>query len=166
MEFLGGKDLERALLDLADSKAIKRAISKALLEAAEPTARKARALARRRSGRMAEGVEVSTTLSRRQRRGRGGHTAARGRFDPSAAFVYIGAHPIGPAILAEFGTASRHWKTGKSTGAMPASPFLRPAWEEDKEKILRDFTRYLWVTIEAEAKRIARRQAALLRKKK
>jgi hypothetical protein len=162
LEFQGASDLEQGLRDLADSAAVKRAISKALLTAAGPTAAKARAMAPRKSGEMAEGIDVSTTLSRRQRSGRGGHVAARGRFDPFAVFVYIGAHPMGPAVLAEFGTTQRHWKTGKSTGAMPAHPFMRPAWEADKFQILADFAKYLWVTIEAEAKRIARKQAKLI----
>lgn len=163
MKMVGFEELEAALRELGDSKAIKRAIGKALMQAAEPAAKEARARAPRRSGRLAEGVDVSTTLSRRQRGGGGGHVAARGRHDPFAVFVYIGAHPMGPAVLAEFGTAKRHWKSGKSTGAMPAHPFMRPAWEGHKFKILEDFGRYIWVTIEAEAKRLARRQAKLLR---
>lgn len=166
LNIIGAQDLEAALRALGDSKAIKRAIKTALLEAAEPTAREARAKAPRRSGRMAEGVDVSTTLSRRQKSGAGGHVAARGRFDPFAAFVYIGAHPMGPAVLAEFGTQERHWKSGKSTGAMPAKPFMRPAWEAGKYKILEDFSRYLWVTIDQEAKRIAKKQARLIAKGK
>lgn len=162
----GAEDLEKALRELGDSKAIKRAIKTALLEAAEPTARAARAAAPRLTGRMAEGVDVSTTLSRRQRAGKGGHVAARGRFDPFAAFVYIGAHPMGPAVLAEFGTQERHWKNGKSTGTMPAKPFMRPAWEAGKFKILEDFSKYLWVTIAQEAERLAKKQARLLAKGK
>lgn len=166
LELQGAADLEKSLRELGDSKAIRRIIKRALLKAAEPTAKKARALARRKTGEMAEGVDVSTTLSRRQRAGRGGHVAARGRFDPFAAFVYIGAHPMGPAVLQEFGTAQRHHKNGKSTGANPAFPFMRPAWEEDKFKILKDFSDMLWVEIEKEAVRIARRQAKLIRKGK
>lgn len=163
----GAEELEAALRALGDSKAIKAAIKRALLEAAEPTAKEARRLAPRGdSGRMAEGVDVSTTLSRRQRGGAGGHVAARGRFDPFAAFVYIGAHPMGPAVLKEFGTQQRHWKSGKSTGADPAKPFMRPAWEAGKYKILEDFSRYLWVTIEMEAKRLAKKQARLIAKGK
>jgi HK97 gp10 family phage protein len=164
MKIDGFQDLEKALQELGDAKAIKRTIKAALMEAAEPTARMARSLAPRKTGRMAEGVDVSTTLSRRQKSGRGGHVRARGHFDPFAAFVYIGAHPTGPAVLAEFGTQKRHTKSGKSTGAMPAKPFMRPAWEAGKDQILRDLQRYLWVTIEKEAKRLARRQARLLAK--
>jgi HK97 gp10 family phage protein len=164
MPIEGFEELEAALRELGDAKAIKRTIKAALLEAAEPTAKMARSLAARKTGDLAEGVDVSTTLSRRQKSGRGGHVRARGRFDPFAAFVYIGAHPMGPAVLAEFGTQKRQTKTGKSTGAMPAKPFMRPAWEANKMQILRDFQKYLWVTIEMEAKRIARRQARLLAK--
>jgi HK97 gp10 family phage protein len=145
MPIEGFEELEAALRELGDAKAIKRTIKAALLEAAEPTAKMARSLAPRKTGDLAEGVDVSTTLSRRQKSGRGGHVRARGRFDPFAAFVYIGAHPMGP-------------------GAMPAKPFMRPAWEANKMQILRDFQKYLWVTIEMEAKRIARRQARLLAK--
>lgn len=166
LELVGADDLEAALRALGDSKNIRRAIDKALLIAAEPTAKRARALAPRLTGRMAEGVDVSTTLSRRQRSGKGGHVAARGNYDPFASFVYIGAHPMGPAVLAEFGTTSRNTKTGKSTGAMPAHPFMRPAWEEGKFQILETFQKLLWVTIEMEAKRIAKKQARLIAKGK
>lgn len=162
LELQGWQDLEAALRELGSSKAIRKAISSALLKAGEPTAKQARAMAPRKSGEMAEGIDISTTLSRRQRAGRGGHVSARGRFDPFAAFVYIGAHPMGPAVLAEFGTQERHWRNGKSTGAMPAHPFMRPAWEANKFQILDNFGKYLWVTIEAEAKRIARKQAKLI----
>lgn len=161
IEFEGAAALEQALRDLGNSSAIKKAIRTALMEAAEPAAKMARSLAPRRSGRMAEGVDVSTTLSRRQKRQR-----KNGRNDPFAVFVYIGARPTGPAVLAEFGTVERHWRNGKSTGAMPARPFMRPAWEAHKFQILADFAKYLWVTIEAEAKRIARRQARLIAKGK
>lgn len=160
----GAAEMEAALRALGDNAAIKRAIGKALMMAAEPTAAKARSRARRKSGNMAEGIDVSTTLSRRQRGGKGGHVAARGRFDPFATFVYIGAHPMGPAILEEFGTAQRHWKTGKSTGSDPGHPFMRPSWEEDKFKILAEFGRLIWVTIESEANRLARKQARLIAK--
>jgi HK97 gp10 family phage protein len=41
------------------------------------------------------------------------------------------------AHLVEFGTVQRHQKSGKSTGTMPAKPFLRPAWDSNKERITR-----------------------------
>lgn len=39
------------------------------------------------------------------------------------------------AHLVEYGTAQRHQKSGKSTGTMPSKPFLRPAWDANKERI-------------------------------
>lgn len=158
MKFEGGAELAKALRDLGDSKAIKRAIGKALLLAAEPAAKDARARAPRKTGRMAEDIDVSTTLSRRQRKGR------RRSSDPTEQFVYIGASPVGPAVLEEFGTGPRRTKKGASRGSAPAKPFMRPAWEQHREQILRDFARYLWVTIQAEAERLAKKQAALIRK--
>lgn len=157
----GGLDLEKALRDLGDNKAIRRALTTALLTAAEPAAVDARnrARAHRKTGETDEGIDVSTTLSRRQRKGR----KTEG---PASAMVYLGAKPRSAAVLGEFGTVARHTKTGKSTGSMPAHPFMRPAWEAHKQQILTDFSRLLWVTIEAEAKRLARKQAALIRKAK
>ena len=72
--------------------------------------------------------------------------------------------PLSPgddkAAIAEFGTGPRyHKKTRKFVGAMPAQPFLRPAWEQHKDQILEDFSKALWIQIEKSAKRLARRQA-------
>lgn len=33
----------------------------------------------------------------------------------------------------EFGTAERHWKSGKSTGAMPRRPFFYVSWRASKK---------------------------------
>lgn len=165
LEIQGADTLEAALRALGNSKSIRRAISRALLVAAEPAAKEARAKAPRKSGEMAEGVDVSTTLSRRQRSGRHGHAAPRGNYGPTAE-VFIGAHPMGPAVLQEFGTAQRHHASGKSTGASPAKPFMRPAWEAHKFQILEDFKKLLWAAIEEEAQRLARKQSNLIRKGK
>lgn len=165
MEIEGAYDLETALRALGNSNSIRRAISRALLVAAEPAAKEARAKAPRRSGELAEGVDVSTTLSRRQRSGRGGHAAPRGRFGNTAE-VFIGAHPMGPAVIEEFGTVQRHHDSGKSTGANPPRPFMRPAWENHKFRILEDFKRLLWAAIAEEAARLAKKQARLIAKGK
>jgi hypothetical protein len=156
MKIEGDDLLEAALRDLGGSKEIRKVLAKTLLHSAEPVARDARSRARRRTGRMAEGIDVSTQLSRRQRSNEPRPTA-----DEAQAF--IGAKPIGPAVLEEFGTVQRHWKSGKSTGAQPAHPFMRPSWEAGKDGILARFGSEIWVFIELEAKRIARKQAKLIR---
>lgn len=40
------------------------------------------------------------------------------------------------AHLVEFGTGPRYHKSGKYVGIMPPDPFLRPAWDANKDKVL------------------------------
>lgn len=156
MNIEGADLLEAALRDLGSSKEIRKVLGKTLLHAFEPIAADARSRAHRRSGEMAEGIDISATLSRRQR-------PTMPRPGPDEAQAFIGAKPIGPAVLEEFGTAQRHWKSGKSTGFQPAHPFMRPAWEAGKDAGLERFGKELWVFIQLEATRIARKQAQLIR---
>lgn len=154
LEIKGARELEAALNALGQDRLIKSTNRRALLNAAKPAVATARRLAPKKSGRMSEKIDVSSTLSRRQRRG-GGY-----RRDPNVAHVFMGAAPRGPAVLAEFGTGPRYQKRSrKFVGAMPAQPFMRPAWEQHKTKILDDYTSELWIQIEKSAKRLARRQA-------
>jgi HK97 gp10 family phage protein len=41
------------------------------------------------------------------------------------------------AHLVEYGTGERYHKSGKSVGVMPAKPFVRPAWDTNKDRIVR-----------------------------
>lgn len=161
MDIIGAEELEAALRELAreaGSRTMNRTMERALMKAGQPVVDHARRLAPRgkETGKphMADKIRISTSLSRRQRRLQGFGNRWHG-----VAKVYIGAGPRGPAVLAEFGTGPRQWKTGKSTGSMPAQPFMRPAWEANKFKVLRDFSRILWVEIEKAAKRARRRKA-------
>ena len=154
MEIKGARELEAALFGLGQDRLIKATLKRALLDASRPAVATAERLAPKHTGRMATKIAVSTTLSRRQRRG-GGY-----KVNPNTAYVWIGAAPRGPGVLAEFGTGPRyHKRTRKFVGAMPAQPFLRPAWEQHKDQILEDFSKALWIQIEKSAKRLARRQA-------
>lgn len=40
------------------------------------------------------------------------------------------------AHLVEFGTGPRYHKNGKYVGIMPPDPFLRPAWDANKDQVL------------------------------
>lgn len=154
MEIVGARELEAALMALGQDRLIKATLKRALVDASKPAVATAQRLAPKLTGRMSEKIAVSTTLSRRQRRG-GGY-----KFNPSTAYVWIGSAPRGPGTLAEFGTGPRyHKRTRKFVGAMPATPFMRPAWEQHKEQILRDFSRALWIQIEKSATRLDRRFA-------
>lgn len=155
MEILGGRELEAALIALGQDRLIKSTLRRALVQASKPAVATAQRLAEgvTDTGRMQSKIAVSTTLARRQRRG------GLYKFNPNTAYVWIGAGSRGPGVLQEFGTGPRYQKkTGRFTGATPAHPFLRPAWEQHKEQILRDFGRMLGEQIEKSARRLARRQ--------
>lgn len=152
LQFDGFEFLEAALLELGEAPEIKKALSEALVIAAEPMAKAMRALA---IPEVAETIDVSTTLSRRQKRLAGRQSSGI----DNIAFVYVGPKPRGLAVLEEFGTVRRHWKTGKSTGSTAARPFARPGFEQEKEGTVDRFGKLLWITIDKAATRIARRQA-------
>lgn len=156
MELVGARELEAALMALGQDRLIRRSLRRSLMKASKPAVATARRLAPGglySTGRMLSKIDVSTTLSRRQRRGQGY------RFNANTAYVWIGAAPRGPGVLTEFGTGPRYTKKGAFRGAAPAQPFLRPAWEQHKRQILDDFSRELWIDIEKTAKRLARRTA-------
>jgi hypothetical protein len=152
LKFDGFEFLEAALIELGDDREVKKALKDALVEAAQPMAKAMRALA---IPEVAETIDVSTTLSRRQRRAAGRQSSGI----DNIAFVYVGPKPRGLAVLEEFGTVRRHWKTGKSTGSTRARPFARPGFEQEKEGTVERFGKILWITIEKAANRIAKRQA-------
>lgn len=54
------------------------------------------------------------------------------------AMVKVGARAP-HAHLVEFGTKERHTATGKSTGTMPKRPFIRPAFDKTRSRVLAVF---------------------------
>ncbi|MDD4986689.1 MAG: HK97 gp10 family phage protein [Dehalococcoidales bacterium] len=57
--------------------------------------------------------------------------------DNAAAGAGVDQKKAPHAHLVEYGTAQRHHKSGKSVGSMPARPFVRPAWDANRERITR-----------------------------
>lgn len=155
LDWQGLDELEQSLRDLGSDKEIRNALGATLLQAGEPMAKAARSRAPRKTGRMSETIDISLKLSRRQSKG-------TKPWNPDEANAYVGAKPIGPSLLLEFGTSRRHWKNGKSTGSVAAKPFMRPAFEETKNGVLQNIGILIWGQVEKAAKRIARRQAKLL----
>jgi hypothetical protein len=148
--------LEAALRELGEAVEIRKTLSASLMEAAEPMAKAARAGAPKgKTGRLYESIDVAKTLSRRQRRQANKYAAD----NPTNATVYIGAKPIGPSVLLEFGTVARHWKNGKSTGSVQARPFMRPAFEAEKFHSLELLGKLIWIQIAKAAARLAKRTA-------
>lgn len=154
MHMAGAQGLADALRELGEARDVRKVLKTALMEESRPIVKEARRLAPRgESGMTAEKIDVSTTLSRRQSRG----ARPRNRADGSEVEVYIGAGARGPAVLIEFGTAPRYHKNGKFVGATPARPFLRPAWEGGKNRLLDRIALRIWYEID--------RMAALIRKR-
>jgi len=70
-----------------------------------------------------------------------------------AAFCAIDRRIAPHAHLVEYGTAERHWKSGKSTGHMPAKPFFKPGVEQSTPHV----RMYLKSQIQELLKRAVRR---------
>lgn len=135
----GLKDLENALKDLPQANA-KAVLRRTLKEAGEPIARSARSLAPKLDMHLSESIDVSTKLSRRQR---GLHKKE------SPVEMFIGPGPDPAAHLQEFGSGPGNH----------AQPFLRPAWDQNKDKALDTIANLTWVEIEKAAKRLAKKAA-------
>lgn len=155
IDFHGAEDLQKALRDIGKDKTIRTAMRKHLRKATEPTLQMAKNNAPVETGRMKDGIALTGVLSRRQRRG-GNYSEGLGE---NTVRLFLGAKPRGPGVLSEFGTGPRYTKKGKFTGAAPAQPFLRPAWEADKYNVLDRFSRSLGPAIERAARRANKKKA-------
>lgn len=67
------------------------------------------------------------------------------------ALVTVGNEGARHGHLVEFGTGPRQHKDGGSTGAMPAQPFLMPAWRLSKTRVDRRINRAISAGIKAAA---------------
>jgi HK97 gp10 family phage protein len=136
----GLKELEAALTELPTANA-KAVLRRTLKEAGEPVARAARSLAPKDHGDLAESIDVSPKLSGRQ---------SKLHKKEAAVEMFIGAGPSAAhAHLQEFGTGPGH----------VAQPFMRPAWDQNKAKVLDTIANMTWIEIEKTAKRLAKRAA-------
>ncbi|AUQ98100.1 hypothetical protein [Phaeobacter inhibens] len=149
MKIEGAGDIERALGALARGTA-KGATRRAMKKALQPVAR------------AAEGspfvIAVTSKLAPRQK-GR-----ARGDRGRSKLAMYVGpvqqdGSHAPEAHLIEFGTGDRYHKSGKYVGAVMADPFMRPAWDANRERVLSILKREIWAEIEKTVER-ERRKAA------
>ena len=135
----GLKDLEKALKELPQANA-KAALRRTMKEAGEPVAKAARSMAPEEMGYLRESIDVSTKLSGRQR---------KLHQKQSPVEMFIGPGPDAAAHLQEFGTGP---------GRL-AQPFMRPAWDQNKEKVLDTIANLTWIEIEKTAARLAKKAA-------
>lgn len=148
MKLRGAKELEAALLELP-TRIGKGALRRSMLKMLQLVADDAAARVSVKSGRLKAKIAVKAQLSRRQRRGR-----AKGK---GVIEAFVGATPARHAHLVELGTGPRRQRNGKSVGAMPARPFMRPAWEANKNRLLDEMGAAMWAEIEKAAKRLAKK---------
>lgn len=136
----GLKELDKALGQLPKATA-RNVLRRVLRQAAEPLAQAARQNAPRDEMHLYESIDVSTRLSRRQ--------AGLHKKEAGNAFqeMFVGTNnPAG--VQQEFGN-ERHGP----------QPFLRPAWDSEKEPTLDRIANSLWTEIEGAAQRLARKTA-------
>ncbi|MFV1620469.1 hypothetical protein [Phaeobacter sp. JH20_26] len=149
MKIEGAGDIERALGALARGTA-KGVTRRAMKRALQPVAR------------AAEGspfvIAVTSKLARDQK---GWARRDQGR---SKIAMYVG--PVQQdgshaphAHLIEFGTGDRYHESGKYVGAVVADPFMRPAWDANRERVLEILKRETWAEIEKTVARAARKAA-------
>ena len=101
-------------------------------------------------------ITVGTKLSRSQRK------ALRKAGGKSAVEVYMGPGPLPQAIPSEFGTSpftNGGIFAGTQNPGVKAQPYMRPAWDGGKDRLLNDLKDELWAEIEKAAARAARKAA-------
>lgn len=142
----GLRELDAALAQLP--KATGRAVLRRVLkDAGEPIARAARAKAPVLTGDLRESVEVSQKLARSQKSG-GAKMTANGFRSDSKNYVemFVGPGTNPQAITQEFGTFKE-----------PAQPFMRPAWDGQRDTALNLIANTLGPEIERAAARLAKK---------
>lgn len=158
---VGLKETMDALEQLPTVSMQKGAIRNALKAAGQPIADAARDGVPRKTGKLHDSIKVSTSLKSSQK---------HGRFDRSVVTVYVGSSsPL--AHLVEFGTTERTLDAPRkvniggqvvwisTTGKMSPNPFLRTAWDANKEKAVEILGRELWEQIAKAARRLAKKAA-------
>lgn len=134
----GLADLDRALGQLSQS-AGKNVLRRVGRQALQPMDEAWRTKAPHLTGQLEESGSVGSKLTRSQRK-------ARER--ESSVEVFAGPGPNPQAIQQEFGNANS-----------PAQPFMRPAWDQTKDRVLEIVKDNLGTEITKAAKRAARKLA-------
>lgn len=156
MQLVGFEDMRNALTDLPDRVAMN-TVQNALIEAAEPVAEDASALAPRRTGRLARAIKVVKKLKKtaqsQSNKSKGGKDSTEAHITPYG--EKFGGRSAPQAHLVEFGTGPRFQKkSGKFVGNMPAQPFLRPAWDRGKKPLISRFGKALGILIKEAAEKV------------
>ena len=125
----GLDDLARALRELFPKAKGDKVMRQFMLDRGQPIAEAAASMAPRRTGKLKASIGVGTRLSRRQ-------SIQHKKQRPGDVEVFIGAGKLPQAQLSEFGTSHS-----------VAQPFMRPAWDQGKDRILMNLRSDLWNAI-------------------
>jgi HK97 gp10 family phage protein len=131
----------KALAEVGTKATQKNILVRTLKKAAKPIDDQASALAPVETGKLQVSVITGTKLTRRQR------SSAYKAGSLGVAEVHVGT-AMSRGLFQEFGTYK-----------MPASPFMRPAWDANKGKAQDIIGTELWVEIRKATDRAARRRA-------
>jgi len=142
MKLEGGKDLEKALMELPKASA-KASVRRVLKKAAQIIADAGRGNAPEREGGLKDSYGVGTRLTKRQR-----------KLHRRESEVEVFAGPNDPAaVQTEFGNEHQ-----------AAQPHLRPAWDANKHDALDLVSEELWADVLKSIQRYQRRAASRARK--
>lgn len=154
----GMKELDRALQKLKAGTA-RNVVKRGLEAALQPVASAAKANAPRtnRTGdgyvHLADTIVVSAKLNEQE-------SKFAHRLPRTVTQMYVGADSP-HAHLIEFGTGPRHHKSGRFVGSVSPEPFMRPAWEANKDAVLAS----LVASVRAELEKTIARAAKAAAKK-
>lgn len=136
----GLKEVQDALRGLLPDRTARNVMRRVLTKQAKIVAAAAQSKAPKRLRQLEESIQVGK-LSARQR-------AQHRRVDPNDVEVFVGAGVLPHAHLQEYGSSIHG-----------AQPFMRPAWDENKQKIIESIKGDMWQEIRKAAERLARKQA-------
>lgn len=142
VEWLVGSD--QALAEIGKKSTQKAILVRTLKKAAKPIDDEASSLAPVDTGKLQISVITGTQLTRRQR------SSAYKAGTLGVAEVHVGT-AMSRGLFQEFGTYKQ-----------AAQPFMRPAWDNNKQKAESIIATELWVEIKKAADRAARKRAKLV----
>lgn len=136
----GLSEVMEALRELPNATA-KNVMKRVLLKRAEPFAETARRLVPVDEGHLKNSIHVATKLTRRQK---GRHR----KVDRDDVEVFVGPGTDPAAHLVEYGSSRQ-----------AAQPYMRPAFDQNKDKFVAGVAKDMWAEIEKAATRLAKKAA-------
>lgn len=158
VQVLGLQQLNRALLQIVPEHFRSPVLQKALLAGAKPIVSNAEARAPRRTGTLAAAIfsykdrkGSTATFESRFLAVRSGKKTLKGHDDAAYwRFIEFGRGEVVVKKAKVLGTPASGF-FGKSVAAYPAHPFLRPAFESNKEAALLEITKVLAAELDSAA---------------